>query len=129
MVDVDNTRSVITPDHLREWCQAAGTKVTVRPVIDLNEEITTEDYRPTDQLAEQVRLRHPECVFPHCHWSSRHCDLDHVIPWPAGPTATSNLAPLCRGHHRLKTHTPWTYHWEPGTGFVWTDPHGQRHIN
>ena len=36
------------------------------------------------------------------------CDLDHVIPHPAGPTSESNLAALCRYHHRLKTHTGWT---------------------
>jgi hypothetical protein len=129
MVDVDNTRSVITPEHLQDWCQAAGTTVTVKPVIDLNEELCTEAYQPTEVIKEQVRLRHRECVFPHCHRLSRDCDLDHIIPWPLGPTATWNLAPLCRGHHRLKTHTPWTYRWVPGVGFVWTDPHGRRHIN
>ena len=127
MVDVDNTRSVITPDHLREWCQAAGTKVVIKPVIDLNEEITTDTYQPSPRLAEQVRLRFPECVFPSCHRPSSVCDLDHIIPWPIGPTAWWNLAPLCRGHHRLKTHTDWDYWWEPGTGFVWTDPSGHRH--
>ena len=35
MVDVDTTRTVITPEHLQEWCQRAGTKVTggVRPML------------------------------------------------------------------------------------------------
>jgi hypothetical protein len=31
---------------------------------------------------------------------------------------------LCRRHHRLKTHTPWTYTvLDPGT-YLWTSPHG-----
>jgi hypothetical protein len=129
MVEVENTRSVVTPEQLRAWCQAAGTTVTVRPVIDLNDTLTTTCYQPTERISEQVRLRHHECVFPSCHRPSRSCDLDHVIPWPIGPTTSWNLAPLCRGHHRLKTHTDWDYHWVPGVGFVWTDPSGHRHIN
>ncbi len=30
-------------------------------------------------------------------------DLDHVVPWPDGPTTVANLVALCRRHHRLKT--------------------------
>ena len=39
MVDLENTRTAITPEHLKDWCQQAGTKVTVRPVIDLTDEL------------------------------------------------------------------------------------------
>ncbi len=125
LVEVETTRSTITPEQLREWCQAAGTKILVRPVLDLNEELATDRYEPTDLMKEQARLRHPQCPFPRCTRPSRPgTDNDHIIEWPLGPTATSNLAPLCRTHHRLKTHTAWTYQWVPGTGFVWTDPHG-----
>ncbi len=128
-VDVENTRSFITPEQLRDWCAQAGTKVTIRPVIDLNDDLSTDGYVPTEEIKEQIRLRYRECVFPYCHRLARSCDLDHVIEFPAGPTASWNLAPLCRGHHRLKTHTAWTYTWIPGIGFVWTDPSGGRHIN
>jgi hypothetical protein len=132
MVDVDNTRSVITPDHLREWCQQAGTKVTVKPVIDLNEEITTEGYEPTERQKEQTRLRWPTCPFPFCDRPSwrrgPHADNDHIIEHPEGATTSSNLAPPCRGHHRLKTFTAWTYRRIPGTGWEWTSPLGHRHI-
>jgi Domain of unknown function (DUF222) len=127
MVEVENTRSVITPGHLKEWCQQFGTKVTVRPVIDLNEELSTDCYEPTELMKEQVRLRRPQCVFPLCHRPARPGDADHIVEWPLGRTTTSNLAPLCRGHHRLKTHTAWTYSWVPGIGFVWTSPLGHRH--
>jgi hypothetical protein len=41
-----------------------------------------------------------------------------------GTTSTDNLAPLCRKHHRLKTHVGWTYTSpEPGT-YLWVSPHG-----
>ena len=55
----------------------------------------------------------------------RRCDCDHVIPHSrGGPTCSCNTAPLCRRHHRLKTHTAWTYTvLEPGT-YLWTSPHG-----
>jgi hypothetical protein len=131
MVDLDNTRTTITPEHLKDWCQQSGTKVTVRPVIDLAEELSTDSYTATPVLKEQVRLRHPECPFPFCHRPSwrqgQHADTDHIVEWPEGPTATSNLAPPCRQHHRLKTFTDWTYHHVPGTGFIWTSPLGHRH--
>ncbi|GAA1137379.1 HNH endonuclease signature motif containing protein [Nocardioides aquiterrae] len=132
MVDVDNTRSVITPEHLKEWCQAAGTTVTVKPVIDLNEEITTDSYQPTERQKEQTRLRWPTCPFPHCDRPSwrqgPNADNDHIVEWPAGATTTSNLAPPCRGHHRLKTFTAWAYRRIPGLGWEWTSPLGHRHI-
>ena len=138
MVDVDNTRSTVTVEHLREWCQRAGAKVTVRPVIDLGEELSTDSYAPTDLMKEQVRLRHPECPFPGCHRPSRpgqkgrddsHVpDLDHRVEFPEGRTTSSNLFPPCRGHHRLKTFTDWTYDQVPGGGFVWTSPLGHRHL-
>ena len=31
------------------------------------------------------------------------CDLDHTIPYPAGPTCALNLGCLCRKHHLLET--------------------------
>jgi hypothetical protein len=132
MVDVDNTRTVVTPGHLKDWCQRAGTRVTVKPVIDLNEEISTDSYQPTERLKEQTRLRHPVCPFPQCGRPSwrrgRNADNDHIVEWPAGRTTTSNMAPPCRQHHRLKTFTAWTYRRLPGIGWVWTSPLGRRHI-
>ncbi|GAB3201101.1 hypothetical protein GCM10027062_22310 [Nocardioides hungaricus] len=127
MVEVDNTRSVVTPEQVREWCQAAVTKVTVRPVIDLAEELTTDVHDPTPPMREQAWARHPTCVFPHCQRPSRGCDLDHRIPYPAGLTTTWNLYPLCRTHHRLKTTGGWNYRTRPDGTIEWTSPAGLRH--
>ncbi len=52
------------------------------------------------------------------------CDLDHVIPHPSGPTEHTNLAALCRYHHRLKTHTPWSVQMLDGAVLRWTSPRG-----
>ncbi|WP_395659043.1 HNH endonuclease [Nocardioides sp.] len=128
-VDVDNTRSSITPEHLKDWCQAAGTKVTIRPVIDLNAELSTDCYEPTELMKEQIGLRDRQCCFPGCTRPARRCDSEHQVPWPEGPTASSNLAPACRTHHRLKTHAGWDYQRVTGVGFVWTTPMGRTYVS
>jgi hypothetical protein len=45
-----------------------------------------------------------------------------------GPTCSCQIAPLCRRHHRLKTHGGWTYYiLEPGS-YVWRSPHGYQYL-
>lgn len=78
---LDNGQRLALLDQVEGWCAVSRTKVTIRPVIDL--------------------------------------DIDHITPYDhhaaadgrpqPGSTATSNLAALCRFHHRLKTHTAWRY--------------------
>ena len=56
--------------------------------------------------------------------------MDHVIPYSeGGPTASDNLGPLCRRHHRLKTHhSGWGYTvLEPGC-YLWSSPHGYQFL-
>ncbi|WP_243057029.1 HNH endonuclease signature motif containing protein [Nocardioides sp. SR21] len=124
MVEVENTRTVVTPEQIQQWCQTAGTTITVRPVLDLNENLTTDAYTPTDRQQEQVVLTFPRCVFPGCSRRSRSADNDHIVEFPIGRTDTRNLAPLCRHHHRVKTFTAWTYHRTGPRAFTWTSPTG-----
>ncbi|CAB4918192.1 unannotated protein [freshwater metagenome] len=124
-------------DQLKSWCGDSRTKVTVKPVIDLNQEKSAPGYEIPDRIRDHVILRDRTCVFPFCGRPARGCDVDHVIeydhdaeaegrPQP-GPTETENLGALCRFHHRLKTHTAWRYRMTaPGT-FEWTSPHGHRY--
>ncbi len=81
-------------------------------------------YRPPRHLAELVRARDRHCRFPGCHVAAVFCDLDHVRPWPAGPTAADNLACLCRRHHRVKQRPGWTARLHPDATLTWTDPTG-----
>ena len=129
----------LTPaDVVRGWCGAgATTRITVRPVLDPSEDVGTDAYAPTTRLVELVLARDGGCVFPACGRPARGCDLDHVIPYGAGgPTHSQNLAPLCRLHHRLKTHGGWTYRRIPdtpggirhGAEYEWASPHGQRFL-
>lgn len=120
----------ISVAQVREWTQAPGTttRITVRPVLDLDAQLQTPAYVPSADLAEQTVLRDGSCVFPHCTRDARRCDLDHVVPHhEGGPTSSDNLAALCRRHHRLKTHHPgWTYRvLHPGS-YLWTTPGGER---
>ncbi len=56
-------------------------------------------------------------------------DCDHIESYDTGgPTCSCNIAPLCRRHHRLKTHSAWTYTpLERGT-YLWTSPHGYQYL-
>ncbi|HEY1117902.1 MAG TPA: hypothetical protein VGE43_09365 [Acidimicrobiales bacterium] len=127
MVEVENTRSVVTPEQVREWCQEAGTKVTVRPVLDLAEEMATDVHDPTPLMREQVLARYRTCVFTDCDRPARSCDIDHREPFPVGQTTTSNLFPLCRGHHRLKTTGGWRYLPLDHDQIAWISPAGEVH--
>ena len=52
------------------------------------------------------------------------------IPYSeGGPTASDNIATLCRRHHRLKTHhSGWGYTvLEPGS-YLWSSPHGYQFL-
>lgn len=83
-------------------------------------------YRPRRLLDLAVRARDRTCCFPGCRQPAHRCDLDHTLAHDrGGPTAPGNLGPLCRNHHRLKTHTSWSLSQpEPGL-FIWTSPTGR----
>ena len=119
-------------EQIRAWCQSVGNTVTITKVIDLNTQISTNAYTPTEKLVEQIRLRDQVCVYPHCTRRARYCDLDHRVPYhkqnprAGGQTTTRNLAVLCRKHHRAKTFSAWDYTSpQPGV-YDWTSPSGQR---
>ncbi|MBL0749835.1 HNH endonuclease signature motif containing protein [Nocardioides baculatus] len=123
-------------DQVQSWCGDSRTKVTIKPVIDLNAELAAPGYAIPDRIREQVILRDRTCVFPWCTRPARGCDVDHVIEYDhqagaegrsqPGPTSPRNLACLCRFHHRLKTHTAWRYRVIGPGCFEWTSPHGHR---
>jgi len=84
-------------------------------------------YRPSAALGKHVRARDATCRFPGCRHPARHCDLDHTVPYPAGPTSADNLGSLCRHHHRLKHQAGWTVTQDDGAVFTWTSPTGRRY--
>lgn len=129
MASVEGSPALVALDRLREWTTVAGTTVRVTPVVDLNEELSRDGYTPTGAQREQAVLINQTCVHPYCTRSARRADIDHIEAYAAGGRTTSrNLAPLCRPHHRLKTHGGWTY--EPlGPGrYRWRSPTGRSYL-
>ncbi|GAB3766195.1 hypothetical protein FB382_001928 [Nocardioides ginsengisegetis] len=101
--------------------------VTIKPVIDLTQELSSDAYEFTGSLREAVLLRTPADCFPYAVATTGRRDVDHSVPFdphgPPGQTNTGNGGPLTRHHHRIKTHgrmsvrQPW-----PGL-YVWRTPH------
>jgi hypothetical protein len=111
--------------QIRDWCGREDTHVTVLPVIDLNGHIAVGSYEIPDRVSAVADLRDRTCVFPWCTRPARRCDHDHSVAHSVGgATCSCNIAPLCRHHHRMKTHTAWSYTTvEPGV-YLWRSPHG-----
>jgi hypothetical protein len=134
---LEEGQRLVLLDQVQSWCADSRTKVTVKPVIDLNTQLHSDAYKIPDRIRDQVILRDRTCVFPRCTRPARRCDIDHVIPHDPdaeaegrpqpGSTQTDNLACLCRGHHRLKTHSAWRYEMVAPGVFEWTSPHGYRY--
>ena len=122
---------------LTDWLArftAAGAKITLRPVLDLNTDRAVDQHDPPDAMRETVMLRDAHCVFPGCRRDSRACDLDHITEYlpmedggPPGQTRPGNLAPLCRTHHRVKTHSAWHYKRLDDGTYEWTAPTGHQY--
>jgi hypothetical protein len=136
---VENTRQPVTAEQIRAWCGRPDTDLVVQPVIDVDGHVHVDAYEIPDRIKERVALRDLTCVFPWCTRPARNlqpdghgCDCDHVTPYqpggPPGQTCSCRLAPLCRQHHRLKTHSGWTYTIvEPGT-YLWSSPQGYQFL-
>ena len=93
--------------------------------LDPEDHLATHAYRPGAKLTALVHARDGRCRFPGCSVAARFCDLDHVSPWPTGPTTATNLLTLCRRHHRIKQRPGWRVHLAPDATTTWTDPTGR----
>ena len=113
------------------WVELLGnTRVTVRPVIDLNTIPPVDAYEIPDRIRDAVCWRSPTDLFPYGTQPSRHCDLDHTNPYqhtataPPGQTRVANLAPINRKAHRAKTAKAWKVTHYDGGWLEWTSPAG-----
>jgi hypothetical protein len=97
---------------------------TVKPLTEIADLPAERQYRPSTALTAFVRMRAMTCSFPGCNRAAHTCDLDHLIPWPAGATHPGNMAPLCRLHHLIKTFCGWTPAAQPDGSIRWTAPTG-----
>ena len=91
-------------------------------------DIGVDQYEIPARIREQVVLRNSHCVFPWSSVESRHLDLDHTIAYQVGglgQTRPSNLGPLTRRAHRVKTHAGWKVEQVEIGVFLWRSPSGQ----
>jgi hypothetical protein len=79
------------------------------------------------KLRHLIRARQQTCAAPACNAQAIHCDYDHTIPYPDGPSCECNVNPKCRRHHRTKQAPGWqATQPTPGTT-TWTTPSGRKH--
>ncbi len=117
---------------LQHWL--GTSRFTLQPVLDLARTDAVDQHDPPAWMRELVILRDRTCVFACCDKDARDCDLDHIEAFvemddggPPGQTRPDNLAPLCRRHHRAKTHFGWSYVRNKDGTYTWTSPHGKRY--
>lgn len=122
---------VIPAGVLTRLCQTLGVKLS-RALVDAKTGATVETsdatYRPGARLRRFVVTRDQHCRFPSCTRPARLDDVDHVTPWPDGPTAAWNLQCLCRHHHRAKHEGGWRVSMTSDGICTWTSPSGRRYV-
>jgi hypothetical protein len=110
------------------WSAGALTRAFQRmrtdPVRPLD--LTTSSYAPTTRLKRHLERRDKTCIFPGCPRLAKHCDKDHLIPWPRGTTSEKNLGDECEHHHQAKHDCFSVVRLNDGT-FRWTTPCGKEY--
>jgi hypothetical protein len=120
----------ITVQQAREFLGHCA--VSVRPVLDVRDELPVDAYEVPQTMAEALRLARPSSVYPWSATSSTSPDSDHTVPFvpmeaggPPGQTRIGNLGPMVRFGHRVKTHGRGWRHRQPSPGvYLWRTPHG-----
>ncbi|MGH3350468.1 MAG: hypothetical protein ACRDPS_07355 [Nocardioides sp.] len=137
LVRLGNTRGLATIERLEQWATTPGTVIKPIIVVDLAEDPSTSSghrieaagYVPTTRQRRQAELLHEKCSFPYCQARAERCDLDHRLAYAdGGRTSSQNLTPLCRRHHRMKTHHGWRYYRIGAGTYRWRSPHGYEYV-
>nr|WP_225933641.1 HNH endonuclease signature motif containing protein [Mycolicibacterium pallens] len=118
------TNAVIPAEVVAELAANAKLSPLVHP-IDAPAE---RGYRPSRALADFVRARDLTCRAPGCDKPATHCDLDHTIPYPYGPTHAGNIKCLCRRCHILKTFWGWRDTQLADGTVIWELPGGHTYV-
>ena len=124
----------ITAPALRDLLADPSVPLTLRrlitdPVTGALVDRGRTAYRVNDSLRAFLVARDGTCRFPGCTRAAAGCEIDHAVPWgEGGSTDRSNLGPLCRRHHLLKTHAGWRIEQvEPDGRTIWRAP-DDRHV-
>jgi len=116
---------IILNEHLTTLLANPDTLIRIHAADPATGTLTRHDpttYRPGAALARAVRARDGTCRMPGCATPAERCQLDHVTPFPHGPTQIGNLASLCTAHHGFKHHAGWNLSMTPNGICTWTSP-------
>ncbi|MGV0874624.1 DUF222 domain-containing protein, partial [Mycolicibacterium sp. XJ879] len=120
---------VLPAESVRELAQSA----TVTPLQVPTDAAPDPGYRPSAKTVEFIGFRDLTCRWPGCDRPAQRCDVDHTLPWPAGPTHPSNTKLYCRTHHLIKTFFSgpggWSEQQRPDGTIVLTSPTGHTYLS
>src|SRR5207245_1799008 len=104
---VEGGGTVPTATVQRYACDTALIRITGRGELEHELSHATRTIPPSTRRALEARDQH--CVFDGCDRRLSWCDGHHLVWWiKGGPTTLSNLALLCRLHHRMVHEEGWT---------------------
>ncbi|MDO5052859.1 MAG: HNH endonuclease signature motif containing protein, partial [Pseudoclavibacter sp.] len=126
---LDGTGAIDLPTALALLpCSPDIQRVFTHPIT--GSVLAVDRYAPGPGLRRFLNVRDGHCRYPGCTRRAENCDADHTTPHrEGGPTANSNLALLCRHHHRTK-HSPGYQLRQTEDGELeWVTPAGQRLVD
>ena len=107
---------------------ATWQRLVTDPVTGHLLDYGTTTYRPPQALQDFLLARDQVCQFPGCRQPAWRAELDHITPYPQGPTSATNLTAICKRHHQAKTHHHRHLTRQPHDGALqWTSPTGRTH--
>jgi hypothetical protein len=110
-------------------CAPAWRRILTHPETGVILSYGKDRYEVPPDLKRHLRARDGTCRFVGCARSADFCDIDHTVPWAGGGrTDHTNLAHLCRNHHKVKD-AGWKVRLDPGgSGRTdWTSPLGREY--
>lgn len=114
----------LTGEHAREIALSPGSafyRLVTDPASGTLVDRSVDRYTPDAEMRAIITAADRYCRGPGCTVPGRLSELDHVNPYPHGPTALSNLVALHTGHHGPKTNRWWTAMLDPATRVLtWT---------
>jgi hypothetical protein len=111
--ELDGGGTVPAATVQRYACDSALIRITGRGELEHELSHATRTIPPSTRRALEARDQH--CVFDGCDRRLNWCDGHHLVWWiKGGPTTLSNLALLCRPHHRMVHEEGWTLECQDG---------------
>jgi hypothetical protein len=94
----------VPADLARELATGCGSlrRIVTDPVDGHLLDYGTRTYLP-HALKTHIAARDGTCRAPGCNQPAHRCELDHIDPFPHGPSAVGNTHALCKRDHTTKT--------------------------